>query len=168
MDADLKDSLKVAGIAAAVSGFILAMVSLIKPDYRQKVVKIAKSQVGPQNPDKYWAVVAPSLMGNPTGIAWCGGFALWALRQAGLTNAMWPIGSGISQILPSTTNPQPGDVAYFNAPYQHHAIVDHIDGTTLYTIDGNQSPGEQVLPRTRQVKDATAFYSIQPLINAKG
>lgn len=156
-------------IGAAVAGAVAGIAGLVMTrDPRAKVVRIAKGQLGVQNPDKYWAVVQPGLMGNPSGVAWCGGFALWALRQAGLTDATWEIGKGFaSRLLRTTKTPMQGDIAYFDKPFQHHAIVDRVDGDTLYTVDGNQSPGEQVALRTRKLGDATAFYSIQSLIDAK-
>lgn len=137
-------------------------------DPRAKVVKIARGEIGPQNPDKYWSVVQPKLMGQPTKIAWCGGNALWVLHQAGLTDEPWDVGHGFaSRLLKTTKDPKPGDIAYFDQPFQHHAIVEKVEGDQLYTIDGNQSPGEQVLPRIRQKSAATAFYSIQSLIDNK-
>lgn len=133
---------------------------------RQKIIDAARSQLGPQNPDKYWGLVQPALMGQPHKIAWCGGFALWAIRQAGIANdVMWKIGKGFTEVnhLPRTTEPKPGDIAYFDQPYQHHAIVVAVDSDKLHTIDGNQV-GNTVAERTRPFDSATAFYSIEPLI----
>ena len=135
---------------------------------RQKIIDAARSQLGPQNPDKYWQDTQPALVGYPDKIAWCGGFALWALHQAGIAKDIgWKIGKGFTEInhLPRTSNPKPGDIAYFDQPYQHHAIVvSNIDGV-LKTIDGNQ-PGNTVAERTRPTSSATAFYSIEPFLNA--
>lgn len=163
---DTKTKVAIAtGIAAALGATVTAIFS---SDPRKKVVSIARGEIGPQNPDKYWAEVQPALMGNPTGIAWCGGNALWVLHKAGLTDIMWEIGKGFAaKHLPTTRDPKPGDIAYFDQPFQHHAIVEKVEGDSLYTIDGNQSPGEQVLPKIRKKNSATAFYSIQPLIDKK-
>ncbi len=139
-----------------------------KKDLRQLVVEAARSQIGEQDPDQYWAVVQPQLMGNPKGISWCGGFALWALKQAGLAaDLVWHIGRGFAEVyrLPKVKVPEPGDIAYYDQPFQHHAVVDRVEGDTVFTIDGNQSPGESVLPRERNLKAATAYYSIQPLLD---
>ncbi|HEX6826586.1 MAG TPA: CHAP domain-containing protein [Nitrospiraceae bacterium] len=131
---------------------------------RIRVVKAAASQLGVQNPDKYWSLVQPGLVGTKS--AWCGGFALWALKQAGLApNTPWQIGKGFTEIngLPRTKNPLPGDIAYFDQPYQHHAIVTSNDGLNVNTIDGNQA-GNTVAVKTRPLSAATAYYSIQPFI----
>lgn len=164
------DSRTKIAIGTAIASVIGAGAALLftGSDYRKKVVAIARGEIGPQDPDKYWAVVQPALMGNPKGISWCGGEALWVLHQAGLTDIMWEIGKGFAaKHLPTTRDPLPGDIAYFDQPFQHHAIVEKIEGGNLYTIDGNQSPGEQVLPKIRNKNSATAFYSIQPLIDKK-
>jgi hypothetical protein len=153
-------------IVGAVGGALLAGLTaklLGGSDPRQKVIKIALEQLGEQDPDTYWAEVQPGLV--RTGASWCGGFALWVLRQAGLTEWPWIVGKGFLFNLPITRNPLPGDIVYFQK-LQHHAILKSIDGTTVMTIDGNQSPGESVRERTRALGDVTAFYSIQPLIDA--
>lgn len=163
----------VGGVIAAIGG-LFAAISLTS-DKRAKVVRIARGELGPADPDKYWAVVQPKLMGNPTGISWCGGFALWALQQAGLAKDMiWHIWkgegshSGFAETykLPRTKDPKPGDIAYFDQPFQHHAIVERNNGDgTVDTIDGNQKPGESVGEKKRvPIKSATAFYSIENLV----
>lgn len=155
---------KIAG-AALLGGAALLVRKQVQPENpRIKVVRAAASQLGVQNPDKYWALVQPGLVNS--GKAWCGGFALWALKQAGLAlNTPWQIGKGFTEVngLPRTKNPQPGDIAYFDQPYQHHAIVTSNDGQTVNTIDGNQA-GNTVAVKTRPLSAATAYYSIQPFI----
>ncbi len=136
---------------------------------REKIVDAALGELGDQNPDKYWGLVQPVMVGS--GAAWCGGFALWALKQAGLAPELdWTVGKGFifkgndGKQLPTTKNPKPGDIAYFNN-LQHHAIVKSFDGVTLETIDGNQGPGEKVTQRKRSPGEVTAFFSIEPLLN---
>jgi len=143
--------------------------SFIAKNPRQKIVDAAEQELGDRDPDKYWAIVQPHMVG--TGAAWCGGFALWALKQAGLLPELdWTVGKGFifkgnnGAPLPTTKEPKPGDIAYFNN-LQHHAIVKEFDGKTLTTIDGNQGPGEKVTIRTRNPKDVTAFFSIEPLLS---
>jgi hypothetical protein len=146
------------------------LMSYIAKNPREKIVDAAMREVGDQDPDKYWAMVQPTMKG--TGAAWCGGFALWALKQAGLVPEMdWTQGKGFifkgnrGAPLPVTKNPQPGDIAYFDN-LQHHAIVRSFDPLTgaLETVDGNQSPGERVALRTRNIKEAAAIFSIAPLL----
>lgn len=138
---------------------------------RDAIVARAASQLGPQNPDKYWDVVCPELMGLPTKIAWCGGFSLWCLRETpdacewpGGKPWNWQIGKGFASRLPQTLKPLPGDIAYIEKPYQHHAIVERVEGGAVHTIDGNQQPGESVARRVRPRHAFSAFFSIGPLV----
>jgi hypothetical protein len=129
---------------------------------RLEVVALASSQTGVQDPDQYWRLVQPRLVGS--GAAWCGGFALWCLRRAGLTQGVWVIGLGFLYRLPQTRKPLPGDLAYFQH-LQHHAIVATAPDRLgfLQTWDGNQA-GETVQRKVRNVKEVTAFYSISGLL----
>jgi hypothetical protein len=141
----------------------LSFVPTISP--RQAVVNAALGEVGSNDTMKYWSLAAPgSTIGK--GISWCGAFALWALKQAGLAlNIFWVFGKGfLSGNLPITKDPQPGDVAYVDKPYQHHAIVQSVnpDGT-INLINGNGENGKVSLSTTPR-SHVTAFYSIQPLI----
>lgn len=136
---------------------------------RYEVVSIARGCVGGQDPDRFWRVVQPALMGRPTRIAWCGGFCLWVLRTAGLCEWDWIIWkggntpSGFLFRLPLTIEPEVGDIAYYRH-LQHHAIVERVNGNQIDTIDGNQGPGEQVLPKRKFREQISAFYSIAPLL----
>ena len=133
-------------------------------DIRHKITDIARAEVGLQDPSKYWSGVLDS--GPPYPPHWCGGFALWVLKQAGIAaNTMWEIGKGFCYNLPVIKSPKPGDIAYFER-LQHHAIVESVspDGLTVLTIDGNQKPGESVSVRVRSVASVTAFFSIDPLL----
>jgi hypothetical protein len=137
---------------------------------RDAIVATAVSQLGPQDPDKYWTVVCPALRGRPKTVAWCGGFALWCLRATpdacewpGGHPWDWAIGKGFAARLPVTTIPAPGDIAYIAEPFQHHAIVERVEDFSVYTIDGNQSPGERVTRRRRPIEDAI-YFSIAPLV----
>jgi|CXWL01.1.fsa_nt_gi hypothetical protein len=132
--------------------------------HRARVLAVAMGELGQQDPKRYWSEVVEH-DGDKFRGAWCGGFALWAIRRGlGLTDIFWEPGKGFCWQLPRTFAPEPGDVAYFDQPYQHHAIVGHVAGTELHTIDGNQAGGSVQL-RRRPLSDATAFFSIQPLID---
>lgn len=122
--------------------------------------------------------------------AWCGGFALWCLREAGLAaDVDWIDSLGFLSKhckllrLDLGELPQPGDIAFFQAQ-QHHAVVSEVrpvfqtvpDGTAAAappldlsesewdSIDGNQPAIE--LRNHRPLFAAKAFYSIQPLLDA--
>lgn len=138
-----------------------------KPGGRAAVVAAARGELGPtggsavRDPDKYWAVVCPALVGSRA--AWCGGFALWCLRQAGICDWNWEIGKGFASRLRTVSLPERGDIAYF-ANLQHHAIVVDVGGGLVTTVDGNQT-NETVALRTRRIVDVTAFYSIGSLVD---
>lgn len=136
---------------------------------RAAVVAAAAGELGPGRIPDYWAScgVSPAPKpGTPTG-HWCGAFTLWCLHQAKLAPAVrWIIGRGFCEVqgLPKTRNPLPGDIAYTDKPYQHHAIVESWDGTTLVTIDGNQP---DVRRRSRPMPAAgMVFYSIDKFLAA--
>lgn len=122
---------------------------------RQLVLDKATSQIGNPAPDTYWAdVLAAYRPGGQKGLAWCGAFALWCLRQAGVTTRLWRLGLGFLSVAPAlkqTLDPKTGDVAYFDRPFQHHAIVDRIEGDTLYTVDGNQGAPQTVRAKARRL-----------------
>ncbi len=146
---------------------------------------------------EYWRRVLPSSWTNAQvdqyakSKAWCGGFALWCLREAGLAAGV----SWIDQVgflakncravrLGKGEAPKPGDVAFFKAK-QHHAVVEAVrpvfvtmpdgsDETPAFdmtesefdSIDGNQPAIE--LRTQRPFFAAYAFYSIEPLLVARG
>jgi hypothetical protein len=121
---------------------------------RAEVVSIARTEIGKRDAAKYWEGVLPS--GPPYPKHWCGGFALWVLRTAGLApDVPWGIGRGFCYRLPITNHPQIGDIAYFDQPYQHHAVVVEVSDRGLVTVDGNQS-GETVAERVGKSRSAVA------------
>lgn len=94
---------------------------------------------------------------------WCGIFALWAYKTAGVNVGTWQIGSGISSVKGFKQVPKhdarKGDVGYFNQivppatqAFQHHFILKevHPDGS-LVTIEGNSEEHSNfnIKPMTR-------------------
>jgi hypothetical protein len=130
---------------------------------RELVVEKALSHVGESGFEQY----LPGTAATPsTRVHWCGIFALHILQEAGLAlDWRWIYGKGFAFKLPMTRKPQAGDVAYIDKPYQHHAIVERVEGDRVHTIDGNQD-GDIVSKRVRPLKDFSAFYSIGPLISS--
>lgn len=152
------------GAALIVTG-VAALLLWPRTPIRQRIVEIAEGELGPQDPQKYWQAVIPGAEGQAFSGDWCGGFSLWVLHQAGLgVDVPWVIGKGYLFNLSTTSDPQPGDIAYMDQPYQHHAVVVDVSGGTATTVDGNQ-PGNTVKLKTRPVSAWTAFYSVQPWID---
>ena len=102
---------------------------------------------------------------------WCGLFCLWALHEAGIaTKVAWRNGGGFceEQRLPRDKTPEPGDIAYYAAPFHHHAMVYAVDydAGTFESIDGNQA-NDTVQHKTGiPLTKPTCFYSIEPLVKA--
>ncbi len=145
----------------------------------------ARGERGIGRPNEYWREV----LGDkppPYPKEWCGAFALWCLHGAGIAkDVLWVSGIGfLSHVegkklvwsVPKVTTPEPGDIAYFDKPYQHHALVESLDPAprferdgfshaawTLRTIDGNQP---DVRNRTRShiptLHESATFFSIAP------
>lgn len=133
--------------------------------YRARVVALAKAEVGKADLDRYFASACPPCVGSHP--EWCGIFALYILRQAGLTDWQWRVGSGFLERkggLVRTNDPKPGDMAYFNSN-QHHAIVVGVRGDTVDLVNGN-GQGGVVTESSPSKGKAAAYYSIQPLIDA--
>jgi peptidoglycan hydrolase-like protein with peptidoglycan-binding domain len=167
---------------------------------RQEVIGKARGQIGPQGKGSpqvyaYWRDVLPPSWSDALVRQyaktkdWCGGFALWCLRAAGLAQSTrWLDGIGFlgPAKLPRTASPEPGDVAFFPQPFQHHAVVVSWERIAdlvkapgkpdkaharwrLVTIDGNQP---DVRERTREIVPSlrpgeVAFYSIEPMLRAE-
>lgn len=142
---------------------------------RQAVLAAAVPEIGPDTPEKrikYWT----SALGRAVTyeeirkLAWCGGFALWALHEAGLgKDKLWKIGAGFllqkPHPLPTIKRPEPGDIGYQDAPYQHHFIVEQVDGNLVHSIDGNQP---DVRRKVRAIGAGLTFFSIAPLLTLAG
>jgi len=118
---------------------------------------------------EYWADVLHQSSLAPHPPHWCGAFALFNLHRGGLgLGQRWMFGPphygfcySLHQ-LGAHTLPEPGDVAYLNEPYQHHAVVHCVEGDLVHTIDGNQGAHSPILLHTHPLRHWTAFYSIDP------
>jgi hypothetical protein len=131
---------------------------------RKCVVETAKAQLGKAELERYFAAVAPDFVGQRP--EWCGIFALWVLNQCGLAPGVkWIVAKGFMFRLPRTTDPKPGDMAYFTK-FNHQAVVVGVRGDEIDLINGNGAGGV-VSASTKQRGDAAAYYSIQPWVDAK-
>ena len=98
---------------------------------------------------------------------WCGIFALWAIKAAGMPVGTWKTGGGMGQvsgfrgILPGSIGP--GDVGFVAKPFQHHFLIDQVfvEGgiRMVTTIEGNSSPSSNFSFKTRRVSEISAFLT---------
>lgn len=137
----------------------LAAAGDISPS-RQQVIDAALGEIGQSAWNRYTpGVVIPAPPAQK--VSWCGIFCTWALQQGGY-NAHWQLGEGIRPPLRRTSDPQPGDIAYFGGTLHHYALVESIEGDTVHTIDGN-STGGKVTRNKRKKKDVVIFFSLDNL-----
>lgn len=142
---------------------------------RQAVVDAAVAEIGPDKHDKrvkYWesALGREVTYESIASLAWCGGFALWCLHEAGLgKDVLWRIGAGFllqpPHPLPRVKVPEPGDIGYLDKPFQHHFVVESVDGALVFSVDGNQP---DVRRKTRSFSPGLVFFSIEPLLALAG
>lgn len=130
---------------------------------RQAIVEIALSEVGQVDPRIYLL----DALGRYETVSWCGIFALWVYRRAGITNALWATGPRVYGFvyplhLGSTIAPKPGDLAYFTRN-QHHAIVAAATKDEVTLVNGN-GEGSKVTITTQLRLSVASFFSIEPLI----
>jgi hypothetical protein len=122
---------------------------------RKAVVLVAKSQVGKSDATKYWN----GLLKPPYPPSWCGAFTLWAFHKIGVAkNIGWQVGQGYLFHFPITTNPKPGDIAYFDK-FQHEAIVSSVTNDKIGLINGNGTAGKVTLS-TVPKSTVRAFYNV--------
>lgn len=133
-------------------------------DKRAEVLSIAAGELGNKDPSAYWLDTYGHLPEHA--YQWCGVFALWCFRQASLTDWTWIAGRGFllnhdPDNLHPTLQPEPGDVAYFDKPFGHHALVQRREGDTLYLIQGNYGlPGHVAESTASIAAKHPAFFSI--------
>ena len=112
-----------------------------------QLVTIAKSQLGNEGGQKFW-----SWYGFDSREEWCACFVSWCADQAGLIQSgavpkfslctdgkNWFQNQGKWQGAGSM--PSPGAIIFFDWEHDgtcdHVGIVEHCDGTTVYTVEGN-------------------------------
>lgn len=138
---------------------------------RDLVTLTAGLEVGETDPAKYWRDAYGSVPSSK--YSWCGVFALWVLRRA--LNVTWRWIAGVGFIyaddsgkrtdvprLPVVSVPEPGDVAYYDQPYQHYAIVERVNNDGTATLIAGNTPN--VSRYEEPLSKATAYYSIAPLV----
>ena len=134
---------------------------------RAAILDVAALHLGVTDPSPFWLEAFGSVPAKH--YAWCGVFALFCLRQATDCTWLWSVASqksGFLFRLNHITDPQPGDVAYFDQPYQHHALVQRVDGDRLYLIQGNYgTPGHVAESQCSIATKKPAFFSIGRLLD---
>lgn len=140
------------------------MVLTGNPDeIREKLLQVAHAELGTSDSRSYWLGALGSYPG--TKFAWCGIFALWCLKRLELCDWKWVVGKGFLYRLPRTTDPKPGDVAYFDKPYQHHALVQQVEGDQLYLIQGNYGVPGRVAESVCSISaKKPVFFSVAQLV----
>lgn len=140
-------------------------------EVRNRIVAQALSQLGSTDPSPYWLDAYGSVPSSK--LAWCGVFALWVLRMVGLTARKWIAGKGFLFVddaghtatkpyLPIVKVPAIGDIAYFDKPFQHYALVEEVDGDTVHLVAGNTpNVGRQ---KTTLSSGRAVFFSVAPLL----
>lgn len=153
-------------LVAGLSGASILALTLCPRSPRDRFLRAAAKELGSTNWEKYLqGVVEQTPTERPY---WCGIFALWAAHKAGYAcDWTWDLstGRGFLYRLPVTTDPQPGDIAYLHA-YQHHAIVEKVEGDIIHTIDGNSGAAPtRVLRNVRHRGEVAFFYDTSPMWN---
>jgi len=147
-------------------------ITMTTVELRQRVANLASNEQHSVDSAKYWKEVLAEDWTGPFPKEWCGAFTLWTLRKSLGCTWRWEVGKGYLYRLRATNAPNIGDICYMDKPYQHHAVLtavgDDADGKPyVISQDGNSgnAPGE-CLEQWRSRDKWTAFYSIEPLINA--
>lgn len=137
---------------------------------RQAVVDAAIAELGKPNSGEYWSSALGKASG-PQRLAWCGIFALYCLHKAGLAlGTFWTFSLGFltkpdrTWFLPKTQAPQPGDIGYRDQPFQHHFIVEAVDGDMVHSIDGNSGAYSTVNRCTHPIGHGCTYFSIAKLV----
>lgn len=120
------------------------------------------------SPAIYWAVAAPGVKLSAAELkekSWCAGFALCSVKSAGFGfRTRWDfMGKGMGSSIYPTTDPEPGDIAYFDKPNQHYAVIEAVSTDMLWLVNGN-STGKGVARSAVQRSKVSACYSIDRML----
>lgn len=118
-----------------------------------QIVSIAQSQIGNVGGETYWR-----WYGFDTHVDWCACFVSWCANECGFIDSgaipkFANVGDGYEYFRDSwlwednTYTPKPGDIIFFDwdtgsgqdGLLDHVGIVERVDSTTIYTIEGNSS-----------------------------
>ncbi|NLX19520.1 MAG: DUF4157 domain-containing protein [Desulfobulbus sp.] len=93
--------------------------------------------------------------------SWCGIFATYCIKKAGIDIGNWQMGKGVTAYgtLKPTDSPQPGDIGYIDQPYQHHCIISKVEGDSIESIDGNSGLFSEITENKRSRTAYTGFFT---------
>lgn len=106
---------------------------------------------------------------KPSGVSWCGIFATWVLKKAGITDATWVVGKGIVsgrvRLVMGGSGFDVGDVVVLKGGEIHHAIVSEMptyycDDDSLQTINGNSGAQSIEVHRKWLAKNVGYYYKV--------
>lgn len=126
----------------------------------------------PTEVDEYWADVLTQAPNAPHPPHWCGAFALHCLHESGLLlDQEWKFGPPhygflyrLEQLAPGVM-PEPGDIGYQDKPYQHHFVVERVEGDIVHTVEGNQEKPQVIRARQRRLHaPGVTYHSIASVL----
>ncbi len=106
---------------------------------------------------------------KPSGVSWCGIFATWVFKKAGLSDAAWIVGRGIVssrvKLVMSPNGFSEGDVVVLRGDEVHHAIVSEMPSyycgdDSLQTINGNSGAQSIEVHRKFKAKNVAYYYKV--------
>lgn len=100
---------------------------------------------------------------------WCGIFALWVVKAAGLPVGTWKMGHGINAVsgFKQVFTPRPGDIVVKAIPFQHHAVVEKVEvvggATWIHSIDGNSGMDSRITANRHPASHWSHIFSVSQL-----
>lgn len=145
------------------------------PPTRETFCRIVQQEIGKPEPERIREYHSSAIDGAWVGkfAEWCGLFCVWGLHEAGIAlDRKWALGRGFceEQRLQRVKLPEPGDIVYYDRPFQHHAVVISVDTETgtFTSCDGNQANDTVTLRTKIPLSKPTCFYSIASLLPKDG
>lgn len=104
----------------------------------------------------------------PPGIHWCGIFATWVWKTAGVPDVRWAMpgvkGSNVKRVAGSAGISR-GDIGVLHGGLVHHFIVADVQGQSVKTINGN-SMYQGITIKTNSLSEISYYYTVEdPLYN---
>lgn len=99
---------------------------------------------------------------------WCGIFALYVLKTAGMNVGNWIMSKGISSVsgirTVSKNSAEPGDIGYLNNGFEHHVVIIDVfekgGVKKVKTIEGNSAPNSNfTIDGERDLASLAATYT---------